>query len=165
MLTKTRFLGAIKTATEEQLEKLLKLAIPKAGEAAPKNREELMALVASYGEEDKYAGEGGDIFVLLCAYHLGRSILVVDLHADRPSKTHVIYHDLIFVDKAGTSNLSPLLVVRKGDHFEPLLVDNDQKANLWGLFTEHRQEDFPTEEELAEVTRREELKTKEDEKD
>ena len=158
-----RFLGAIKTATEEQLEKLLKLATPKAGEAAPKNREELMALVASYGEEDKYAGEGGDIFVLLCAYHLGRSILVVDIHADRPSKTHVIYHDLIFVDKAGTSNLSPLLVVRKGDHFEPLLVDNDQKANLWGLFTEHRQEDFPTEEELAEVKRREELKNKEDE--
>ena len=162
-----RFVGAIHTATEEQLEKLLNLAIPKEGEAAPKNREELMALVASYGEDNKYAGEGGDIFVLLCAYHLGRPILVVDLHADRPPKTHVLYHDLIFVDRAGTSSLSPLLVVRKGDHFEPLLVETDQKANLWGLFKEHRQLDFPTEEEIAEVKRREEedekLKNKEEE--
>ena len=132
-----RFVGAIHTATEEQLEKLLTLAIPKEGEAAPKNREELMALVASYGEDNVYSGEGGDIFVLLTAYHLNRPLIVVDLHKDRLPNTHVIYHDFIFADRAGTSSLSPLLLVRKGDHFEPLLVGPGQKDNLWGLFEGH----------------------------
>ena len=149
-----RFVGAIQTATGEQLGKLLNLAIPKEGETAPKNKEELIALVSSYREADKYAGEGGDIFALLCAYHLASPLLVVDLLDDRAPNTRVIYHDLIFADRVGTSNLSPILVVRKKEHFEPLLIEVDQTANLWGLVNAHRKLDFPSEQEKAAEQRR-----------
>ena len=66
----------------------------------------------------------------------------------------MIYHDLIFADRVGTSNLSPILVVRKKEHFEPLLIEVDQTANLWGLVNAHRKLDFPSEQEKAEEQRR-----------
>ena len=149
-----RFVGAIQTATGEQLEKLLNLAVPKEGETAPKSREELIALVSSYKEADKYAGEGGDIFALLCAYHLASPLLVVDLFDDRAPNTRVIYPDLIFADRVGTSNLPPILVVRKKEHFEPLLIEVDQTADLWGLVNAHRKMDFPSDLEKAAEQRR-----------
>ena len=149
-----RFVGAVQTATGEQLEKLLNLAVPKAGEVAPKSKEELIALVSSYKEADKYAGEGGDIFALLCAYHLASPLLVVDLFDDRAPNTRVIYPDLIFTDRVGASNLPPILVVRKKEHFEPLLIGVDQTADLWGLVNAHRKMDFPSDLEKAAEQRR-----------
>ena len=78
----------------------------------------------------------------------------------------MIYPDLIFADRVGTSNLSPILVVRKKEHFEPLLIEVDQTANLWGLVNAHRKLDFPSDQEKAAEQRRlEEIERLEDEEE
>ena len=134
------FIQKIQTATEEQLRKLLTLATPREGEPGPENRQELIDLVARYGQDFAYTGEGGDIFALATAYELNRPIVVVDLHEDREANLRVIYHDTIFTDRG--AGLSPILLAFSGFHYEPLRVEADQEANLWRIYNERRQIDF-----------------------
>ena len=138
-----RFIEKIRTATEEQLRKLLHLATPREGEPGPENRQELIDMVARYGQDFAYTGEGGDIFALATAYHLNRPIVVVDLHEDREANLRVIYHDTIFADRG--AGLPPILLVYSGFHYEPLWVEADQEANLWRIYDERRRIDFPIE--------------------
>ena len=67
-----RFVAKIRTATDEQLGNLLRLATPREGKVGPQNRQELIDLVESYKQDYAYAEEGGDIFALLLAYHINR---------------------------------------------------------------------------------------------
>ena len=138
-----RFIEKIRTATEEQLRKLLHLATPREGEPGPENRQELIDMVTRYGQDFAYTGEGGDIFALATAYHLNRPIVVVDLHEDREANLRVIYHDTIFADRG--AGLPPILLVYSGFHYEPLWVEADQEANLWRIYDERRRIDFPIE--------------------
>ena len=137
---------AIRTATEAELKKLMDLATRVEGEEGPQNRQQLEALIRSYGREYAYTKEGGDIIALLTAFHLQRPILIVDIHAKRSPSVGIIHPDLIFARNDASHPPSvPLVLVRSADHFEPLLIESDSEANLWRIYNERRQIDFPTE--------------------
>ena len=141
---------AIRTATEAELTKLLDVAAGIEGEHGPQNRQQLEDLISRYGRDHAYLKEGGDMFALLTAFHLQRPILIVDIHAKRSPSVAIIHPDLIFgTNDARHPPSVPLVLVRSADHFEPLLIEADSEANLWRIYNERRQSDFPTEADSA----------------
>ena len=136
----TKMCKAIQNATKTQLKKLADLSTGRLGAGRQESKEGLVSLLQKFGSDYEYMGEGGDLFTCLIAYALRRPIIIVDVHQDRDPTFTVLHHDLVFMNKQPPD--SPFVIVRSGDHYEPLLIPEGQEATLWRLYNKLRAADF-----------------------
>ena len=121
----------IDTMSEARILQLLDAVIR--DEGRPQNREDMKKLLTRYLKDTVYDEEGGDLLPIILAAHLNRPIIIVDLsYLTRDNQIPIIIPilpDGIF-ETVGQRSSSPLLLVRRGEHFEPLLIDNGEEAEV-----------------------------------
>ena len=136
-----RWREAIKKATRRQLEQLADLSTGREGAGRQTTREGILSILEKFGLEYAYRGEGGDLFTSLVAYAINRPIILVDVHLEREPRFSALHPDLIFKDPSRIKD-PPFVLVRSGDHFEPLFLPEDQAANILTLYKKIRESDF-----------------------
>ena len=131
---------ATKKATRGQLDKLADLSTGKHGAGRQTTREGLLSLLKKFGGEYIYMGEAGDLFTSLVAFARNRPVIIVDVHMEREPTFSALHPDMVF--KNHEAPYDPIVIVRSGDHFEPLFLREGQAAIIKSLYNRLRASDF-----------------------
>ena len=131
---------ATKKATRGQLDKLADLSTGKHGAGRQTTREGLLSLLKKFGGEYIYMGEAGDMFTSLVAFARNRPVILVDVHMEREPTFSALHPDMVFKNREAPYD--PIIIVRSGDHFEPLLLRDGQAAIIKSLYNRLRASDF-----------------------
>lgn len=129
----------IDNLSNERLERLVDVMTNEDG--GPQNKEEMKQVLMKYLKDGMFQNEGGDLMPYALAAHLNRPLIIVDFSRGRTPRTTTVFPDQIF-EPVGQRG-SPLLLVRRGDHFNPLLVDSGEEAKVMA-FLSPEQESDPT---------------------
>ena len=133
-------LQQIDQLSDERLERLLDVMTNKDGR--PNNKEEMRRDLNKYLKDGIYQNEGGDILPYSLSAHLNRPLIIVDMSGDRTPTTTTVFPDEIF-EPVGQRG-SPLMLARRGDHFNPLLVDSGEEAKVMAFLSTDRPATTPT---------------------
>ena len=134
--------------TEERWERLLNVTTNK--HATPRTREEMKQLLAKYLRDGMYEDEGGDILPYMLSAHLNHPLIIVDVLRNQTTTT-TIFPDQIFRSSGGQMG-EPLLLVRRGEHYDPLIVVNGGEARVLAFFNQEWQRQVPSLDAVATTT-------------
>ena len=134
--------------TEERWERLLNVTTNK--HATPRTREEMKQLLTKYLKDGMYEDEGGDLLPYILSASLNRPLIIVDVLRDQTTTT-TIFPDQIFYPEEGQMG-EPLLLVRRGEHYDPLIVVNGGEARVLAFFNQEWQRQVPSRDAAAATT-------------
>ena len=134
----------IRALDEEGLEQVRLVATPetKFGELAVfLTREDLISGLERFADNGQYAGQLGDILVYILAAFLRVPILVVDVNHEASPLGLFVSPRTLFGREPETN--VPLVGVRMGNHFEPLLVPEEAGTSLAEMFAAEEEQQQP----------------------
>ena len=134
--------------TEERWERLLNVTTNK--HATPRTREEMKQLLTKYLKDGMYEDEGGDLLPYILSASLNRPLIIVDVLRDQTTTT-TIFPDQIFYPEEGQMG-EPLLLVRRGEHYDPLIVVNGGEARVLAFFNQELKRQVPSLDAVATTT-------------
>ena len=138
----------VDSLSEERWERLL--SVITTDHATPRTREEMKQLLTKYLRDGMYEDEGGDILPYMLSAHLNHPLIIVDVLRNQTTTT-TIFPDQIFRSSGGQMG-EPLLLVRRGEHYDPLIVVNGGEARVLAFFNQEWQRQVPSRDAVAATT-------------